>query len=69
MDYAVSRNIVGSIFGEVIGYINSPHPCSHTMALGLTQPLTEMNTKKLSGIKGRSARKAEDLIAICDPIV
>jgi hypothetical protein len=33
------------------------------MALGLTQPLAEMNTRDLP------ARKADSLTAICEPIV
>jgi hypothetical protein len=36
------------------------------MALGLTQPLTEMSTRNLPG---RPARKADNLTAICEPIV
>jgi hypothetical protein len=39
------------------------------MALGSTQPLTEMTTKNLPGDKERQARKADNLIAICEPIV
>jgi hypothetical protein len=39
------------------------------MALGSTQPLTEMNTRNLPGGKGRPARKADNLTAICEPIV
>jgi hypothetical protein len=39
------------------------------MALGLTQPLTEMSTRNLPGGKGRQARKADNLAAICEPIV
>jgi hypothetical protein len=39
------------------------------MALGSTQPLTEMSTRNLPGDKGRPARKAENLAAICEPIV
>jgi hypothetical protein len=39
------------------------------MALGWTQPLTEMSTTNLSGGKGRPARKAENPIAICEPTV
>jgi hypothetical protein len=39
------------------------------MALGSTQLLTEMSTRNLSGGKGRPARKADNLIAICDPII
>jgi hypothetical protein len=32
---------------RVIGYFNWPNPSSRTMALGLTQPLTEMSTRNL----------------------
>jgi hypothetical protein len=40
------------------------------MALGSTQPLTEMSTMYLpGGGKGRPARKADNLTAICEPIV
>jgi hypothetical protein len=39
------------------------------MALGSTQPLTEMSTRNLPGGKGRSARKADNLTAIYEPIV
>jgi hypothetical protein len=42
------------------------------MALGSTQPLREMSTRNLpggKGGKGRPARKADNLTAICEPIV
>jgi hypothetical protein len=39
------------------------------MALVSTQPLTEMSTRNLSEVKGRKARKADNLTAICEPIV
>jgi hypothetical protein len=39
------------------------------MALGSTEPLTEMSTRNLPGGKGRKARKADNLTAICQPIV
>jgi hypothetical protein len=39
------------------------------MALESTQPLTEMSTGNLPGGKGRLARKADNLTAICEPIV
>jgi hypothetical protein len=39
------------------------------MTLGSTQPLTEMNTRNIPGGKGRPARKADNLTAICEPIV
>jgi hypothetical protein len=39
------------------------------MALGSTQPLTEMITRNLPGGKGLPTRKADNLTAICEPIV
>jgi hypothetical protein len=39
------------------------------MALVSTQPLTEMGTATAPGGKGRPARKADSLTAICEPIV
>jgi hypothetical protein len=36
---------------------------------GSTQPLTEMSSKNLPGGKGRPARKADNLNAICEPTV
>jgi hypothetical protein len=39
------------------------------MALGSTQPLTEMSTRNLPEGKGRPARKTDNLTAICEPIV
>jgi hypothetical protein len=39
------------------------------MALGSTQPLTEMSTMNIPGSEGRPAHKADNLTAICEPIV
>jgi hypothetical protein len=39
------------------------------MAKGLTQSLTEMSTGNFLGGKGRPARSADNLIAICELIV
>jgi hypothetical protein len=39
------------------------------MTLESTQPLTEMSMKNLPGGKGRPVRKADNLTAICEPIV
>jgi hypothetical protein len=39
------------------------------MVLVSTQPLTETSTTNLTGSKGRPARKADNLTAICEPIV
>jgi hypothetical protein len=35
------------------------------MALGSTQPITEMDTRNIPGGKGRPARKADNITAIC----
>jgi hypothetical protein len=32
------------------------------------QPLTEMSTKNVPGVKGRPTHKADNLTAICEPI-
>jgi hypothetical protein len=39
------------------------------MPLWSTQPLPEMSTKNLPGREGRPERKADNLTAICEPIV
>jgi hypothetical protein len=39
------------------------------MALGSTQPLTEMSIRNLSGVKELPAREADNLTAICELIV
>jgi hypothetical protein len=50
-------------------FLNLPNSSSHIMALGSTQPLTEMSTRNLPGGKGRPASIADNLTAICEPIV
>jgi hypothetical protein len=40
-----------------------------SMALEMTQHLTEMSTRTLPGGKGWPVRKADNLIAICEPNV
>jgi hypothetical protein len=45
------------------------NPSSRTMALGSTQPLTEMSIRNLPAGEGRPEREAEGLIAICRLIV
>jgi hypothetical protein len=65
--YATSRKVAGSI-PEDIGFFNWSNPCSRTVVLGSTQPLTEISTRNLSGGIGLPTRKA-DLTAICEPIV
>jgi hypothetical protein len=43
-----------------------PNPSSRTMALGSTQPLTNMSTRNLPGGKKRLACRADNLAAICE---
>jgi len=45
---ATSRKIAGSIPDGVIGIFHWHNPSGRTMALGLTQPLTEMSTRNTS---------------------
>jgi hypothetical protein len=60
--------IVDSIPDEVTGFFCLPNSSSRTMALGSTQPLTEMSTRNLFGSKERPGRKADNL-TISEPIV
>jgi hypothetical protein len=59
---------VGSCTDEV-DFFKLPNPSRRTMALESTQPLTEMSTRKVPGGKGRPARRADNLTAICEPTV
>jgi hypothetical protein len=45
--YATSRKVAGSRPDEVDFFSNLPNPSGRTMALGSTQPLTEMSTRNL----------------------
>jgi hypothetical protein len=54
---------------DEVDFFNLPNLSSRTMALGSTQPLTEMSTRNIPGGKGLPARKADNLTAICEPIV
>jgi len=44
---ATSRKVTGSIPGGVTGIFHWHNPSGRTMALGLTQPLTEMSTRNI----------------------
>jgi hypothetical protein len=46
---ATSRKVVGLIPDGVIEIFHLHNPSNHTMALGSTQTLTEMNTSNISG--------------------
>jgi hypothetical protein len=54
---------------DEVDFFNLPNPSSRTMALGLTQPLTEMSTRNIPGGKKRPARRAYNLTAIYVPNV
>jgi hypothetical protein len=49
---ATNRKVAGSIPDGIIGIFNWHNPSGRTMALGLTQPLTEMGTRYISWGKG-----------------
>jgi hypothetical protein len=66
--YATSRKVAGSSRDEV-DFFNLPDPSRRTMALGSTQPLTEMSTRNLPGSKGRPESKADNLIAMCESTI
>jgi hypothetical protein len=66
---ATSRKVAGSSPDEMIGFFNLPNPSSRNMALGSTQPLTEMSTRNIPGGKGRPAGKDDNFTAICESIV
>jgi hypothetical protein len=66
---ATSWEVAGSIPDEVIGFFNRPDSSNRTMALGSTQSLTEMSTRKLPGGKGQPAREADNLTVICETII
>jgi hypothetical protein len=64
-----SRKIAGSSPDEVDFFLNLPNPSSRIMVLGSTQPLPEMSISNLTVVKGRPARKADNLTTICEPTV
>jgi hypothetical protein len=53
--YATSRKVAGSISDEVLGFLSVANLPYLSMALGSTQPLTEMSTGNLRRGKGRPA--------------
>jgi hypothetical protein len=54
---------------DEVDFFNLPNPSSRTMALGSTQPLTEMSTRDLPEGKKRPACRADNLAAIYEPNV
>jgi hypothetical protein len=54
--YATNRNVAGSIPDGVTGIFPWHNRFGRTVALGLTQPLTEMSTRNISwGVKAAGA--------------
>jgi hypothetical protein len=49
---------------DEVDFFNSLNPSSRTMALGSTQPLTEMSTRNFPGGKKRPTRRAGNFTAI-----
>jgi hypothetical protein len=54
-------------FMRSLDFFNLHNISSRIIALGSTQPVREMSTRNLPGCKGRPARKADNLPAICEP--
>jgi hypothetical protein len=51
---------------DELDFFNLRDPPSRTMALGSTQPLTEMSTRNLPWDKKRPVLSADNLAAICE---
>jgi hypothetical protein len=62
---ATSRKVAGSIPDGVIGIFHWHKPSCHTMALGLTQPLTEMSKRIFPGGKGGRCARLTNLPPSC----
>jgi hypothetical protein len=58
----------GSVVVEAVIIFHLSDPSNRSMALVVTQPLTQISTRNLPGGKAKPARKA-DVTAICNPIV
>ena len=58
---AKSRKVAGSIPDGVIGIFHWHNPSCCTMAMGSSQPLTEMSTRNISWEERRLVRRADNL--------
>jgi hypothetical protein len=54
---------------DEVDFFSLPNSSSHTVALGSTQPLTEVSTRNLLGGKNQPACRVDNLSAICEPNV
>jgi hypothetical protein len=52
---------LSAFLDEIIGFFNLPNPSRRTVALGSTQPLTEMSTWNLPEVKGCRRAKLTSL--------
>jgi hypothetical protein len=67
--YWLRRNIIHINIYVYFILLIIKHSSSITMALRLTQPLTEMSTRNLPGRKERPVHKVDNFTAICEPTV
>jgi hypothetical protein len=61
---ATNQKVAGSIPDGVMEFLIDINPSDCTMALGSTQPLTEMSTRRISWWYMRPVRKADNLTTI-----
>jgi hypothetical protein len=66
LDYKPEGRGFETLWGEIL---NLPNPSGHTMALGFTEPLTEISTRNIKqimflGSKVRPVRAADNLTTI-----
>ena len=62
---ATNQKVAGSFPMMSMEYfIDVKNPSDRTMALGLTQPLTEMSTRRISWVERRSVHKDDNLTTI-----
>jgi hypothetical protein len=54
---------------DQVDIFNLSNPSSRIMALGSTQPLTEISTRNLLGGKKQPVHRADNLATICEPNV
>jgi hypothetical protein len=64
-----SRNVEDSVPYKVTENVNWPNPSNRTMDLVSIKSLTEMRPGIFKGVRVRLMRKADNLTAICEPIV
>ena len=65
VNYSVGDTTKICSIPDVIGIFHRHNPSDRTMALGSTQPLTEMNTRSISWGLRRPVRKADNLPPSC----